>query len=49
MKELTENKMIEEEKYEMKMTNIQYYKADIAAFVNRDDELTHYMKQKGPI
>ena len=41
--------MIEEEKCDTKKTNIEYYKADIAAFVNRDDEPTHYVEKKGRI
>ena len=41
VKQLTENKIFEEEKYEMKRNNIQYHKSDIASFANRNDEPKH--------
>ena len=38
VKQLTENKIFEEEKYDMKKTNIHNNKADISGYANRIDE-----------
>ena len=46
VKQLTENKIIEEEKYDFQHNNIQYYKADLAAFVNREEEPLYHVEKK---